>query len=222
MQILTSISPKHHNADAQRIAIDSWIEHGYRPVSFNRAGEINEADYPGVLFTHTRATSRGLFKAPYVFISEFIEQANDYAIIINSDISLSGPIDHLVERSEKGLVFANRHDHNGDFKTPVIYEHGFDAFIIHRKFFDVLPRSLFCMGQTWWDYWIPYRFIMANLPIELVREPLFLHHRHPIQYDVKEWQRMTEHFVWMEGYPKGRSAQSVTNEVYKMIKRHAG
>ena len=139
----------------------------------------------------------------------------------------SAASDVYKRQSEKGLVFSNRYDHNGDNMNPTRYDFGFDAFIIHRKFFDVLPQSMFAMGQTWWDYWIPYRFIKAGIPIELIKEPIFLHHRHQNQYDQKEWERMTEHFVWIERYGQqpyvsnGRNAQRVTNEVYRLIRANA-
>lgn len=167
-------------------------------------------------------------KAPYVLVSAFIDYARkhdlDHAIIINSDIVLKDPEGKMREHlaaSENGLVFANRHDHNGDYANPTRYEHGFDVFIIHRKFFDLIPCSMFCMGQTWWDYWIPYRFIRSGVPIQLVKDPIFLHQRHPIQYDMGEWARMTEHFIWMEQYQGRKQPQQVTNEVYRLIKQHA-
>ena len=68
---------------------------------------------------------------------------------------------------------------------------------------------------------MPYRFIQSRLPIELVKEPIFLHHRHKVQYDQREWERMTEHFIWMERYQGRRGPQQTTNEVYRMIRQHA-
>ena len=227
MKFLTSISPNHRNGDVQATAIQSWIDHGAAVISVNGEGE-DVAAYPCVYHV-TGATSKGLMKAPYVFVSAFIDYAKEHdlehVVIINSDIVLKDPDGKMKEylaASENGLVFANRHDHNGDFANPTRYEHGFDVFIIHRKFFDLIPCSMFCMGQTWWDYWIPYRFIRAGVPIQLVKEPIFLHQRHQVQYDQKEWERMTEHFIWMERYQSPRRGpQQVTNEVYQMIKRHA-
>lgn len=233
---MTSISPSHANENAQAIAVASWIEHGYIPVSFNSPDEVIRLSplYPFVKFVECHRTGQGLYKAPYALVNAFIDYARetrqDNAFIVNSDIAISDPeglLSTYMERAETRLVFANRYDHNGDNQNPTIYEHGFDAFLIHRNYFDVLPQSVFAMGQTWWDYWIPYRFIQEKVPIELVKEPIFLHHRHAIQYHQKEWERMTEHFVWMEKYSKqpyvsnGRNAQRVTNEVYRTIKQHA-
>lgn len=234
--ILTSISPKHANANAQAIAIASWIDHGYTPVSLNSAKEVEAIrhQYPGVQFVATEANSRNLYKQPYVLIDAFIDYARaeglPHAMIVNSDIAISdkdGLIGGYLHRSSDALVFSNRFDHNGDGANPTRYDYGFDAFIVNERFYNILPRSLFAMGQTWWDYWLPYRFIKSGVPAHLVKEPLFLHHRHPTQYDQKEWERMTEHFVWMDGYGKkpyisnGRNAQVVTNEVYRLIRSQA-
>lgn len=230
----TSISPSHAIGDAQRTAVASWSAHGLRPVSVNGAQEIAKLrpHYPCDFLACYR-TMEGTMKAPYVPINAFIDIAKaqrlPHIILINSDIVLRDPGNVLasyVERSKEGLIFANRHDHNGDFNDPKVYPHGFDVFIIHSNWYHLLPQSLFAMGQTWWDYWIPYRFITSQVPIIKVKEPIFLHQRHPLQYNQKEWERMTAHFQWMEQYQtnkmvNGRNAQLMTNEVFRMIQQHA-
>lgn len=231
MKALTSISPSHHNQDAQAIAVKSWLAHGLKPVSFNTTSEarsLREA-YPGVEFVDCHRTGHALYKAPYAMISAMLDYAaqegQEQALLINSDIAITDSANILsqyVEKSRGGLVFANRYDHNGDGQNPTRYDYGFDAFIVHSDHFSIFPQSLFAMGQTWWDYWIPYRFIQSKIPIELIKEPIFLHHRHPVQYDHSEWVRMTEHFMWMERWTNPRrQPQQVTNEVFQMIKRHA-
>lgn len=207
------------------------MQHGITPVSFNMPNEIEELRhlYEGVEFVSTGRSGAGIHKAPYALISSMIDYAaqcgHDHAFIVNSDISISDPDNRLkgyVEASESGLVFANRYDHNGDLQNPTRYDYGFDAFVVNRKHFDILPQTLFAMGQTWWDYWLPYRFIKSELPIQLVKEPIFLHHRHKVQYDQKEWERMTEHFIWVERYQSARRGpQQTTNEVYRLIRQHA-
>lgn len=198
-------------------------------ISMNGDGEgIERGEYPGTTFVSTCDTASGVMRLPYVMLSALIDHARkesiDRVMIINSDNELSDPnglMDRYIAMSETGLVFANRHDHNGDLKNPTMYRYGFDVFIIHSRFYDLIPRSMFCLGQTWWDYWIPYRFVRAGIPIHLVKEPLFLHHRHPQQYNAQEWVRMTDHFCWMENYPRSRQPQSINNEVFRTIMKHA-
>jgi len=232
---ITSISPRHHNAEAQAIAMKSWADAGIPITSINSPEECEAMaeQYPSVEFIPSSRASSCLFKAPYAPISAMIdlaiERGAETCILVNSDIEIRDPgsaLSTYIEMAKDGLVIANRHDHNGDGMNPTRYEHGFDVFIINRRFFGLIPQTLFVMGRTCWDYWLPWRFIKAGVPVGVVSEPIFLHHRHPVQYDQKEWERMTEHFVWVERYPmrgrtmSGRVAQQITNDVYQQIRRH--
>lgn len=233
--VITSISPTHHNVFAQAIAMRSWVNSGFEVVSMNAREEAEALApyYPGVKFITTQRTGAGSFKAPYVSISAMIDHAResgkDYCILANSDIVLASPeqLEENMAAASLGMLIANRHDHNGDFQNPTIYKYGFDVFVIHRELLSDIPQSLFVMGQTWWDYWLPWRFIKLGHTVTIMTTPAFMHHRHPVQYDQKEWERMTEHFVWMERYPMrgqpmtGRLAQRITNDVYKHIMRHS-
>lgn len=225
---ITSISPRHAIGDAQINAVQSWVDRGLKVLSFNAQSEIDElADkYPLVTFVRVDRNASGIYKRPYVFISSFIEYAAanelEAVMIINSDIVINGDVSQHFAACENGLVFANRCDHNGDFQNPTRYKHGFDVFFIHSKYYGVLHQSLFAMGQTWWDYWVPYRFVKMGLRIHLITDCLFLHARHAVQYDATEWVRMTEHFQWIERYlPKGRP-QDVNNRVFKEIMGKVG
>jgi len=120
----TSISPKHAMAHAQPFAVKSWIDAGFKVLSFNGKDEIDELkeQYPDVTFVPCR-TADGLFKRPYVPISAFIEYAKtndiEQVMIINSDIVLKdekGNLDKYLDWCEHGLVVANREDHDGSFQ----------------------------------------------------------------------------------------------------------
>lgn len=233
MIALTSISPTHTVGGAQLAAVKSWIDHGHDAISVNHSDEIAKLKpaYPCDFMACYR-TMEGTLKAPYVPINAFIDiaKAKRYPCImlINSDIVLRDPekvLDKYEKLSEQGLILANRHDHNGDFNDPTLYPHGFDVFIVNAKWYHLVPQTLFAMGQTWWDYWLPYRFIMQGVPLFGVKEPIFLHQRHPVQYRQQEWERMTAHFQWLENYHmnkliNGRFAQQITNEVYRTIQKH--
>jgi hypothetical protein len=220
---ITSISPRHSIGDAQIKAVQSWVDHGLKVYSFNCSEEIEELQgkYPNVTFIDPDRTAQGLYKRPYIFISSFIDHAIkegfEAVMLINSDIVINGSVDQLFKDSEGGLVFANRYDHNGDFQNPTRYKNGFDVFIIHSKYYGVIPQSLFAMGQTWWDYWVPFRFIRSGVRIKLVTDCLFLHARHAVQYDSAEWIRMTEHFQWIEQHMLKMRPQDVNNRVFMEI-----
>ena len=226
---MTSIAPRHAVGHVQSFAVQSWIDNGFNVYSFNCPTEIEhlKEQYQNVTFVPCHGNMRGIFKAPYVPISAFINYAKEYEIeqvlLLNSDIVIKddeGNLTKYLDWAVNGLVIANREDHNGDFQNGQKYMHGFDAFIIHKNFYNQIPVSMFCMGQTWWDYWLPYRFIRNNIQVVYVREQVFYHQRHEIQYNDVEWAKMTKHFQWMEGYREKLTPQQVTGEVYNYIRRN--
>lgn len=125
--------------------------------------------------------------------------------------------------SENGLVFANTRTTTTetlptrqDTSTCLTRSSSIASSSTSFHTFDVLH------GTDVVGLLIPYRFIRAGVSIQLVKEPIFLHQRHQVQYDQKEWERMTEHFIWMERYQSPRRGpQQVTNEVYRLIRQHA-
>jgi hypothetical protein len=174
----------------------------------------------------TMRSAARLYGKPYIFIddvfADFLASGEEVCIITNSDIQLNDPSALLrgyIEKARTSVVISNRQDHNGDYQGKT-YPHGFDVFIVNRSFVETLPPTLFCLGQTWWDYWLPYRAIKQGIPLTLVKEPLFWHHRHEQQHSGEQWRRMTEHFCWVEGY-KNKAPNQVTGEVYQLIRRNA-
>lgn len=235
---LTSISPKHIMGHVQPMATKSWVDAGFKVISFNCPSEIltlKEA-FPDVEFISCYRTMEGVFKAPYVPISAFIDYAKEHGLeqvmLINSDIVLrdeSNDFDKYWDWAVNGLVISNREEHDGTFTNWNRYLLGFDVFIINSMHYHLIPQSMFCMGQTWWDYWIPYRFIKHQVAVTEVREPLFFHQVHDIQYDNYDWVRMTEYFRWMEQFSSSISTsrhyrpptpQQLTREVYKTIRQN--
>lgn len=225
MIALTSISPNHHIGEAQLEAVNSWINAGFAVVSINSPAEIDKLkhQYP-CRFVPCYRTMENVYKAPYVPISAFIDYAKEQnfeqVMIINSDITLSGKIKDYWFKAKEGLVFSNRYDHD-NFENPKRYDYGFDVFIINQSFYHLITQSMFAMGQTWWDYWVPFRFIKNNVPIFLIKESLFFHQVHPVQYSGAEWRHMTKHFQWIENYRQESLPQRVNNMVYAEIKKHA-
>lgn len=211
--VYTCPAPSHVlGAQYQGMCAASWAK--YRHV------HLASAEEGGTLARSAKA----LYGKPYVFIEDifahFLASDADRCIITNSDIELrddGGALEAYL--AHDGIVIANRQDHNGDYRGQT-YLHGFDLFILTRQFVQSLPPSLFCIGQTWWDYWLPYRAIKQGIPIRIIKEPILWHHRHEQQHNGAQWARMTEHFCWVEGY-KAKSPSNVTAEVYQLIRRHA-
>lgn len=196
MIAITSLSPNHKNFENQSIAINSWIEHGYKVISLNSKEEISRLqDFKGVEFIETIRTNEVLFKRPYVLISAIIDhlktiQDEDYFLIINSDIIIkdSGKTtEYLKETSEKCVIIINRCDFNDDLNSHKMYEQGFDGFFINKKWLNIFPQSVLCLGQCFWDFWLPYQCVLSGTPIYKLKEPYIYHKRHDIQYSSDDW-----------------------------------
>lgn len=197
------------------------MDAGYRYVTVN--GESDVFTLPdGAEAVKVRPSTE--HKRPYVYLQSLIDTAIadgvDYAILTNSDIELRDPNKHLHKYLD-GVTIGNREDHDGHY-IGKRYLHGFDLFILPRDFLLSLPRSMFVIGQTWWDYWLPYVAIQQGRKMRCVSEPLIWHRIHEQQHSISEWQRMTEHFTWLTGEQPGRKPHQVTGKIYHHIRAHAG
>lgn len=239
---LTSISPKHVMSHVQPMATKSWADAGFKVLSFNCPNEISvlKEAFPDVQFIPCYRTMEGVFKAPYVPISAFIDYAKEHdlgqVMLINSDIVLrdeANEFDKYWDWAVNGLVIARRENHDGTFVNRSKELYGIDVFVINCLYYHLIPQSMFCMGQTWWDYWIPYRFIKSNNNVFEVKEALFFHQTHKLQYNREEWIRMTEYFKWIENisdikpnrngniyYQVDRESQKTANQIDAMIKNN--
>lgn len=195
MIALTSISPGHSNFESQLTAVKSWIKAGYKVVSLNSKTEIDQLKgFKDVEFIETQRTNEVLFKKPYTHISAIIDYAktlnHDYFLILNSDIIINDKrsiTDSIVQRSESGIIIMNRYDFDDDMEVCKRYDLGFDGFFINKKWLNIFPQSVLCLGQCFWDYWLPYQAVLAKVPIYRMREPYLFHKKHTIQYSSEDW-----------------------------------
>lgn len=145
-------------------------------------------------------------------------------LIINSDILLvdtKGIIESYKSKMNDGIVCGKRRDFETDININKTFESGFDYFFIHKKFLPIFHQSVYAMGATHWDYWIPYTAIKRNVPLYLVREPIAYHKMHNAQYSNAEWAYLSEFFAWenkvqRRGLPQLN--QFIFNEIHNNLK----
>jgi hypothetical protein len=222
--LYTSISPTHVLGDIQQQCARSWMDAGIDYTTVNACGEdITVPD--GARAIDTTANARHLYGKPYIFIDDLLDiaRADDVgiAIITNSDIELIGDITPYL--SGDAVYIGNRLDHDGDTAKGSTYPHGFDLFIIPRKYIDLIPQTLFVLGQTWWDYYVPWVLMQANAPLRRVPDGTIAHRRHAMQYNTASWERMTEHFKYVAHDKAFRhmSPSGLTNHIFKLITKYA-
>lgn len=195
MIALTSISPNHKNFENQLTAIKSWQKAGYKVISLNAKSEIGQLNrFKDVEFVENSRTNEALFRKPYTIISAIIDHAktlnHDYFLILNSDIIINDKRDiteSIIQRSESGLIIMNRYDFDEDMEICKRYDLGFDGFFINKKWLDIFPQSVLCLGQCFWDYWLPYQAVLARVPIYRFKEPYLYHKKHPVQYSTEDY-----------------------------------
>lgn len=201
MIAITSISPAHVNQAHQKNCVQTWINAGYKPVSLNHPDEIAvlQPQFPGVEFVPTHRTHKVLLKKHYVLISAMIdyakERGEDYNLLINSDIEIydmGSTTDKLKTMSEEGVIVMHRNDYKEDPNKFNEYSAGLDGFFINKKWLDIYPQSRLCMGQCFWDYWMPFTSLRSNVKTFLLHDAYLFHKEHPVQYSVENWQKFGE------------------------------
>lgn len=218
MIIITSLSPGHRNAENQIAAVESWKKLGCPIYSMNSAQEVYKLKdiYKGVEFIETHKTIYDLVKKPMVSINAMIDFAiekDEDLCLINSDIILRD-IPHL---NMDGITLLVRHDYIEDMDKATVFPHGFDCFFIPKKFLKIFPPSIYAMGVSHWDHWIPLRAIQYKVPLYSHNGYIF-HKWHETQYHLSEWEKIAEYFKWEFSWDKHMSGGQIATATMQKIK----
>lgn len=232
MIAITSISPGHRlGTEHQQACIKTWFDAGYKVYSLNAVEEVEGLKplYPGVEFIATRRHHKKLMGRPYVLVSAILdfaaETGEDYTLILNSDIEIVGSpaiTDKLKATSEQGVIYIHRVNYDTDKAAGKMYMEGVDGFFINKKWLDIFPQSQLCLGQCFWDFWVPY-VVSKEKEAHLYRlSDNYLYHKmHPIQYNRKEWEYTGEIFKVEARLFHLRQAGQIAQSVYKVFTKAA-
>ncbi len=198
--IFTSISPRNH--DNQKLAISSWRSHGLKVISLNNEVEVKglESIYPHVTFHTVTRDAEAQVGRPLIYFDDiwaYIQNQelaeNGILGIINSDIHLKADFDcwQVIEReAEDGLVVCSRTEVQSLEQTSgQIYTRGFDAFFFSENLLQKLPKSDFCLGMPWWDFWLPLVTQQKGIKIKYLTTAIAYHIQHPINYRNDLWEK---------------------------------
>ncbi|GAH51661.1 unnamed protein product, partial [marine sediment metagenome] len=200
LTIATSIAPK--NLKKQAKAIESWTKLGFDVVSLNCGEEINilQESFPDVKFVQAKRDARNTFGKPFIYFDEFLEyfQENDceFCGIVNSDIFLIGDkgiISFIQSQARNALVYASRVEIDSlEVLRGEVYEDGFDFFFFHKLLISCFPKSDFCMGVPWWDYWALLIPALEGFQIKKFVTPFAYHIKHSFNWDNEQWIFLAE------------------------------
>lgn len=225
MIVITSLSPYHSNAINQHNSLTSWQGIADVVYSMNCAEEVEllkKENYQGVWYLETCKTLEHFLGKKLVSINAMIDiarvQGKDL-LLINSDIELQP----LPELKQDGVTLFTRWDWDEESTkaNPTKFTAGFDAFFIPKKFLKVFPPSVYAMGAAWWDYFIPYHCIKSNIPLYNPKGIYAYHKRHGTQYDLEQWNYLSQYFQWEFKFDKrlnsGQVATQAINEIRKNL-----
>lgn len=222
MIIVTSLSPNHSNKYQQHLALQSWQPICSTIYSINCVDEISflkTEKYEGIEFIQTDKTIEYFVGKPLISINEIINVANalnEDLLLINSDIILNG----LPELKQDGITVLSRYNYKENIDDCSIFEAGFDAAYIPKQFLNIFPPSIYGLGVSHWDYWIPYHAMIKNIPVYCPEEKFAFHKIHPTQYDYKQWEFIGDYFRWEFKMPKQMTAGQIATMSLNKIRNY--
>jgi ADP-heptose:LPS heptosyltransferase len=188
--IATSIAPR--NIEIQAEAISSWLKLGLNVISVNTREEIDllQRSFPGVSFAQITRNALSLTGKPYVFFDDILKilaaTASNICGIINSDIILTANnaiYNFLNSNARQSFIYGSRVDVTSlEALNGKPYAHGFDYFFFDKSIIKFYPKSDYCLGAPWWDYWAPLIPIINGIPVKKLISPIAVHVKHTIQW----------------------------------------
>jgi len=225
--VMTTIAP--FNIDNQRKAINSWLDAGFKVMSYNCPEEIEKLipHFGDVEFVEAKRDARKEYGKPYVYFIDIIEffKKSTYKVcgIINSDIHLKGVnqniIDFIMDEAKSSLVFGQRVDIDTfDDLSGSMYI-GFDYFFFDRKITGIYPEEKFCIGQPVWDYWIIFVAAINNIKAKKMINHIAYHITHGQNWSEETNNSLTDVIL---GKYMGFLGKETTSheELYREYKRY--
>ena len=182
--VVTSLSPLPKHLEVQDESLRSWKAMGFTVISGNTAEEIPSLrDLYDVDFFEVKPSSS--FDRPCPRVYDLMQLGGDRPMLmINSDIAIYGDqrvFTSAIENRES--IVGVRHNWTELIGNAKVENWGLDAFLIYPEQVETFPDLDFAIGQTMWDYWIPYHLEMINAKIKWVGEPIFFHRLHPVHWE---------------------------------------
>lgn len=179
-------------------AVASWKKLGFSVTSINSPDEIDllQPQFPDINFVRAHRDVRAEFGKPYIYFDDILsylaESDTEICGIINSDIHLhDNRIYSFVRREAPGsLLYGSRIDVAAlnNLRGKENY-YGFDYFFFDRELIPYYPKSQFCIGLPYWDYWIVLIPLFYRIPAKRMVKAQIYHIRHP-----EKWLHLLNRF----------------------------
>jgi hypothetical protein len=172
----------------QRACIDSWAQAGFRIVSINPVEEVEalrKRAYPVefAVLPSRRPTMNDFLK---------VIRTSDAPLagIINADcllVHLSQTLSEICHQAQAGMVILERLNISPATMRPSGKTcYGFDAFFFEtRTLHNLVCKEELCIGQYWWDYWLPLAYAAEGAKLISPSVPILLHLDHGTEVGVR-------------------------------------
>lgn len=227
MNFFTSIAPKHHHEGRQSECIATWQKYG-QVFSINNALECEnlKSIYPTVTFIETTDTHEERFGKPYVGLNAILKamRENGGGVLINSDIEITPDEmkwNKAVEMSKdkSKIVYLHRYNYDGERWRGDIYKDGVDVFFLYPEHLDALPETQYCLGQCYFDIWIPWYLMLKQFKAQTTIVPIAFHKNHPAQYRAEDWDYFGQ-YTGRSFMGSRQKSGEITKRIYKFIRAH--
>lgn len=220
MIALTSLNPSGP-LPRQAACLASWRRAGLEPRSLNPTGEADgvRARY-GVEVTTVEPTLA--FDRPLVPINAVLDEVakiGEPVLLINSDLDLD-----LTPSARRTFVAATRDglgylpqfncDTDRAGRINVALEvGGIGAFVLQPRHAALFVPSFLCLGQPWWDLWVPWIIAQHGERLYAPDRPVSFHQRHALGWNEANWHRCAAEFARATGLTVDEEEDFVYNEL---------
>ena len=188
--LCTSLTP--NNLSLQQKAIHSWRDAGFDAISVNCKEEISQlsSNFTDIKFVKIDRDAREKHGKPLVYLDDVLTALNttnaSISGIINSDIILRAPgLSSKLNDKIKGHCFlGNRINVPKITKTDgTRYVLGYDYFIFDPSLPPQIPKTNFCLGMPWWDYWLPMAANLFGFSTVYIDSNIAFHQSHSTNWE---------------------------------------
>jgi hypothetical protein len=217
MIALTSLTPSG-SLPRQTACLASWRAAGLEPRSLNP-----EAEAAGVRAAYgvevVVVEPSPAFERPLVPINAVLAEVariDAPALLINADLELVlTPTERraFVAATLNGLGYLPQFNCDPERTNVALEVGGIGAFVLQPRHAPLFAPSFLCLGQPWWDLWVPWVVAQHGERLHAPERPATFHQRHELGWNEDNWHRCAAEFVRATGLTVDEDEDFVYNNL---------
>ncbi len=194
---VTSLSPRRH--ERQTECLNTWKRAGLRILAVQTTAEIAEMreQYPQV---STWCVDSEPGPPRISRLAGLAVTLQKTVMLINSDIEIRGEQRIIREALAAGSLVGVRYNYDRVWWQSEMEQWGIDVFSFSPEIAAALPALDLRIGRPMWDYWIPQHLKEQGAKAAWIKEPLFFHRSHALNWTQADWQAGADVFTKHYGF----------------------